>query len=68
MNNEGRRIADIRTGRQKGRVIESDRKRKLQAQNFQKVGILFIQKVPWHPHGGILFLQKKSPESQRGRK
>ena len=54
MINEGRRIADIRTGRQKGRVIESDRKkRKLQAQNFQKVG--------------ILFLHKKPPASQRGR-
>jgi len=52
MNNEGRWIADIRTGRQKGRVIESDRKRKLLAQNFQKAGILFIQKAPRHPHGG----------------
>ena len=52
MINEGRRIADIRTGRQKGRVIESDRKRKLLAQNFQKAGILFIQKAPRHPHGG----------------
>ena len=54
MINEGRRIADIRTGRQKGRVIESDRKRKLLAQNFQKAGILFIRENP--------------PASQQGRK
>ena len=51
MNNEGRRIADIRTGKQKGRVIERDKKRKLLAQSFQKAGILLIQKVPRHPHG-----------------
>ena len=36
----------------KGRVTGSDRKRKLLAQNFQKVGILFLQKNP--------------PASQRG--
>ena len=30
----------------KGRVIESDKKRKLLTLNFQKVGILFLQKAP----------------------
>ena len=43
MGFEGRTIVKIRKERQKGRVIESDRKkRKLLAQNFQKVEILFI--------------------------
>ena len=34
MDWEGRRIAKNRKGRQIGRVIESDRKRKFLAQNF----------------------------------
>ena len=47
MNREVRRIAENRKGRQIGRTIESDRiKRKLLAQNFQKVGILFLPKEP----------------------
>ena len=40
------------TPKNKGRVIESYRKRKFLAQNFQKVGILFLQKTPKHPNGG----------------
>ena len=47
-----RRQQRRRRKKTKGRVIESGRKRKLLAQNFQKVGILFLQKNP--------------PASQRG--
>ena len=46
MNREVRRIVENRKGRQIGRVIESDRKKENDAQNFQKVGILFIPKKP----------------------
>ena len=47
MNLEVRRIVENRKGRQLGRVIENDRKkRKLLAHNFQKVRMLFIPKEP----------------------
>ena len=50
-----RRQQSRRRKKNKGRVIESDRKRKLLAQNFQKVGILFLQKNPRHFYEGMMW-------------
>ena len=60
MNREVRRIVENGKGRQIGRVIESDRKRKLLAQNVQKVGILFIPKEsPGIPTGLLCLLYRE---------
>ena len=66
MCHEGGRIVDIRKGSQKkAKSLRVTRKKgELLAQNFQKVGILFIQKLSSIPMGSGLGKWEKEPKSQ----
>ena len=70
MDWESRSIVENRRGRQLGSHRERQKKMKLLAQNFQKVGILFIPKGPPDSQGSQCGIDKdrkrgKSMENKR---